>query len=613
MTNVNSHKKHSARFFFLALGALAACFLSCSCEGKKASFSQRNVLLISIDTCRIDRLEPYGGRQARTPAISMLAQDGVLFEDAVTPVPLTLPAHTSLFTGLHPIQHGVRDNYNNVLSEAAETLPELFQESGYTTAGAIGSILLSRRSGLSQGFGYYDDVFESDAHSNRLAALEKRGSSIVASAEKWLLDYLEQRTQKPFFLFLHFYDAHAPYNPPEPFNELYKNDRYGGEIAYIDDCLGKLFDFIKQARLYDDMLIVLIGDHGEGLGDHKELMHGLFLYEECVRIPFIVKPPKSFRQRLNVRSPQSADLQDVLPTLIELCGLGPTPTSGISLAPWILGNAKPEERWTALETQYPLTYNWSPLFALRNPQWKFVHAPDSELYNLIADPKEKKSVIHDSPEQTQTMQKILEERLISLAKSSPIEPDRRPAVASTEILSSLGYVAGGTSDDSEEKKILPDPKYKVEIHTLIDRGLTEMTRNNSAEAIECFLKAVRQDPRNPSPYYNLGLVYLSMNELNFAAQYTEQALLLAPKSILIHLQMARIFINQGYYEKGRNELHALLENDSKLADAYYQLGWADFMEKKFDSALKQFQEAKKWMPEMQGLDDAIAKAEKQES
>lgn len=585
-------------------------FLSaCSNEATpvKSTFSQPNVVLISIDTCRTDYLEPYGGTIAKTPNLSAIAEDGLLFEDAVTPVPLTLPAHTSLLTGLHPIQHGVRDNYNNTLNEAAVTLAELFRENGYTTAAAVATLLLSRRSGLAQGFDDYDDVFSSGEMITYNPIVERKGDEVVASGRKWLKQHQQKESPSPFFLFLHFYDPHTVYNPPPPYRSQYKDNKYAGEIAFVDDCIGQLVDEFKKQGLYEDLLLVVVGDHGEGLGDHKEKTHGLFLYEECVRVPMIFKLPESSKQA-GRRIKQSAILQDVLPTLAQLCDLGTVPTDGISLAPWLFEEKEPSERWSVLETQYPLTYNWSPFFALRNQEWKYIHAPDAEFYHLSVDPNERNSLFHDLPEKVKPIRSQLEERLVELSQNIPFEPAQNLAVANSEVLASLGYVGGSGNDPQNSNKVLPDPKYKIEIHNLIDRGLMDLSMGNLEEAHKRFIKAATQDPNNAAAYYNLGLVHMRRQEWERATQFSEKALSLAPNSVLINLQLSRISINQKDFDKAQKILNGLIQVNPKLADAHFQLGWIELLKENHTTALEHFQTAKKWMPEMPDIDNAIKKA-----
>jgi len=583
---------------------LGMIVLLSACSGESARFSGRNVLLISIDTCRIDHLEPYGSDKVKTPNISAIAREGVLFLDAVTPAPLTTPAHITLLTGLHPARHGVRDNLNMALSDDAETLGELFKGAGYTTAGVIGVVLLSRRSGMGQGFDHYEDVFTKE-NPRDIRPYERKADEVVDGAVNLLREHLEAESPEPFFLFLHFYDPHTKYDPPKPFSELYSDNKYGGEIAYVDDCIGRLFGFLKDKQLYEEMLIVLVGDHGEGLGDHGEKAHGLFLYEECVRVPMIIRLPRSDPGRAGARVAQSAGLQDVMPTLAELFGIKRVDTDGISLVPWLFNDAKQKERWTALETHDPLTYGWSPLYALRNREWKYVFAPESELYNLATDPGEADNLYHDLPDRAGQMHKELKARQSSLERSSSFGPGEGVAADRIGALAALGYAGGGDSKKPGANVKLPDPKNKIEVYDLIYNGFDALTSDRASEAVPFFKDAAKKDPENPWAFYSLSLAYMRLNDADRAMQHAKKAVRLAPDNVLILLQMSKILITVADYAKAGDILRSLLKSNHKLARAHFLLGWADMKQKRHDTALKHFQEAKRWMPDMPRLDDAI--------
>jgi arylsulfatase A-like enzyme len=598
------------------MGLLLPLLLGCS-EQRKAGppvFSGKNVLLISIDTCRADYLEPYGGKKIKTPHINALAQDGFLFTDAVTPVPLTLPAHTTLLTGLHPIQHNVRDNFSGVLGDSVVTLPELFREAGYATAGVIGSILISHRTGLGQGFDVYKDEFTREEFRALQPSVERKGESALALTRDWLDSYLQTENKKPFFLFVHFYDPHKLYQPPAPFDEQYAHDLYGGEIAYVDFCIGKLVDGLKENGLYDDLLLVLIGDHGEGLGDHEEVTHGLFLYEEAVHVPFLVKLPNCENSFSPFPIHQTVSLEDVTPTLIELCGLGFTKTNGVSLAPWLLRQESETDRWICLETQYPLTYNWSPMYSLRSSQWKYIHTPRPELYNLLEDPKEKKNLAGLSAAQRTYMNGILENQLVELARTAVNDHDPQYSIDRAEILTSLGYMAAGNMKGRiGPDRTLPDAKDKISVYIKNDVALGYMMKGMYSQAIDMFLEVVENDPTNPTPYFNLGLTYMQMADYDNALSLMEKAVLLAPESIHIHLHIAKVLLQKGEYGKCRSVLESIIAEQPMLADAHFQLGWLEMMEKRFENALVHFQEARRWMPDMPNLEESIAKARQGES
>ncbi len=591
-------------------------FLLSGCSGDNrgpAHFAGNNILLISIDTCRADYLEPFGGTKIETPHINALAEDSSIFTDAVTPVPLTLPAHASLLSGLHPIQHNVRDNFGGVLSEMVVTLPELFQESGYTTAGVIGTILISRRTGLNQGFDMYNDEFSRAAFRALQPSVERKAETVNDLTMEWLESYLqpEAEPKQPFFLFTHYYDPHMLYQPPEPYDELYKNDLYGGEIAYVDHHIGELMTYLKDNGLYDDMLIVLVGDHGEGLGDHQEITHGLFLYEECVHVPFLIKLPKREGSAGGHPIEQSASLEDVAPTLMELCGLGFTQTNGTSLVPWLLEGKEAEERWICLETQYPLTFNWSPMYSLRSSDWKYIHTPRPELYNLYEDSEEKKNIIDQASAQTKHMNSILEDRLVDMAQTAMVDNNPQYSMERVEILTSLGYVAAGnTRGRIGPDKTLPDAKDKISIYVKNDVGLAELKKKNYKRAIELFRQVMENDPTNPTAYFNLGLAYMELGDMENALSHMEQAVLLAPENIHIHLYIAKVLVQKGETEKGQKVLESIIEEKPQMADAHFQLGWLELDAENYESALRHFEEAQKWMPDMPDLDAMMERAKK---
>lgn len=605
-------------FVFILIPIVACSILFGACNNNapaRQSFAGHNIVLISIDTCRADHVQPYRDDKAQTPNLAVLADEGFLFEDAVAPVPLTLPSHCSMLTGLHPIQHGVRDNFNYTLNDEAVTIAELFQESGYATAGVIGAILLSRRVGINQGFDYFDDEFTLDDFQSVQPVVERSAERVLESATAWLKNHHREKPQQPFFLFLHFYDPHMQYNPPQPFKKRYAKCPYDGEIAYVDSCIGTFLDTLKSAGLYDDTIVIVIGDHGEGLGDHQEITHGLFLYEEAIHVPFIVKLPKGTGKQTGKRIAQSVSVEDIVPTLIDLCGLGKTLTHGISLVPWMLENKKTQERNIVIETQYPLIYNWSPLYAIRNSGWKYISAPTPELYRLENDPKELTTLAGNESIRANQLSKQLEDRLVELANSATFKANFQVSSDRAEALASLGY-AGGRSIGAGTaigKKTLPNPKDQIEVYLLIDKGLWELSIGSDSEAIELFEKAIEKDPNNPTPYYNLGVLYAKKYKWDLAIEYTQKALDLSPGSQLVNFSLARIYISMNDFSKAEEILIDLLEENPKHAESYYQLGCIAYQQKHFSQAGQYFQQAKNLMPDMPDIDRAIEKAQNRQT
>jgi arylsulfatase A-like enzyme/Tfp pilus assembly protein PilF len=590
---------------------MSLLLVQCGSESQNSSTNAigKNVLLISMDTTRVDYLEPYGGGKANTPNLQALAHDGIVFVDAVTPAPLTVPAHASLFTGLHPVRHSVQDNFKSILGGDALTIAELFTEAGYETAGVIGAILLSKRNGFHQGFQHYDDEFQAFEFQAVQPTVERKAATVSAKTVDWLDQFVSSQSQKPFFLFTHFYDPHMMYNPPEPFLSRYPQAPYAGEISYTDQQIGMIMDALKRHKLYEETLIIVVGDHGEGLKNHLEQTHGLFLYDEVIRVPFIIKAPKSMNLPDSLYVRQSASLLDVVPTLVELCGLGFSDNDGMSLVPWLSEETPVEERYTIHDTQYPLTYNWSPNAALRSQQWKYIHAPKPELYNLQTDPKELDNVIVSNPKQAATMRSMLEERLQKMVSLGSLSAVRQMSSSQSEVLTSLGYASGGEGSNADTAN-LPDPKDKIEVYELIDNGLGMMARNKINEAVQTFQEAIHLDPNNANPHFNLAMAYSRLSNWALAVETMKKAITMADDHIYMYVQLARIYAASGEYDQAEEILLRIVDERPSFADAHFQLGWINMQRKKYEDALQYFNKAKEWMPDMPGLDGVIQEAQK---
>jgi len=317
------------RAFLLAALAVLAGESAC----RRASFPKAPAFLVSIDTLRADRLRAYGGMTVDTPAIDALAKDGIVFETALSHVPLTLPSHATLFTGLLPFQNGVRDNLGYRLSPDLRTLAGELASRGYATGGAVSSVVLDRATGISRGFDFWDDSVEVRKAGQALGQVQRPGMETEARLEEWIG---KVPAGKPAFAFLHVYEPHTPYEPPEPFASRYAGRPYDGEGAAADAVVGKFFGFLKARGLYDGSLIVLLSDHGEGLGDHGEDEHGIFLYREALQVPLIVKLPGS--RDAGRRVPEPAGLVDVFPTVLAaVAEAGQAGEAGIHGAPAVAG------------------------------------------------------------------------------------------------------------------------------------------------------------------------------------------------------------------------------------------------------------------------------------
>jgi arylsulfatase A-like enzyme/Tfp pilus assembly protein PilF len=426
----------------LFAAAIALCGIA-GCARRSGSNALTPVVLISVDTLRADRLPAYGYRGVSTPALDALARDSIVFESAYAQAPLTLPSHATLLTGLLPTQHGVRDNVGFRLAPLHATIAAALKERGYATGAAVSSFALRRDRGLAAGFDMYDDDFGP-------GSLDERAGPATV---KRLESFVESHADRPLFLFLHLYEPHTPYAPPEPFREAYPTRPYDGEVAAADAAVGGFVAFLKERGLYDRALIVFLSDHGEGLGDHGEDEHGVFLYRETIRVPLFVKPPGSSGKTRRVHAP--VGLIDVFPTVAEAAGFPVgKELPGLSLAGGFVDGSNSRPRRIYSETLYPrLQLGWSDLAALTDDRFSYIEAPRPELYDLVADPGEKRDLAPARPPALRSMRAEL------LALQKPAAAPEKQSSEELEKLGSLGYIR--VDPGSAGRRSLPDPKDRV--------------------------------------------------------------------------------------------------------------------------------------------------------
>src|SRR5882724_8112336 len=371
------------------------------------SQSRPNVILITIDTLRADHVGCYGAQNVKTPTLDGLAHDGVLFERAISQVPLTWPSHAVILTGTYPFQNGVQDFTGQPLAPQFRSVAQAFKHAGYATGAVVSAFVLDRSWGLGRGFDFYDDAFSAETFQKKdIGLVDRRAEESVAHAITWL----KKPPKRPFFLWLHLYDPHNPYDPPEPYRTEYKGHLYDGEIAYADHELGKLIAWLKQSKLYDSSLIVATSDHGESLGEHGEDEHGFFVYNATVHVPLIVKPPGRSgippqRRRDPVETTsvaasliQVARVKDLIERQLQAKGLFGKDT----------GSTDPAYS----ETFYPFSsFGWSPLHALESDRFHYIDAPQPELYDMEADPEETRNIAAQQPATVAVLKEKLQQRL----------------------------------------------------------------------------------------------------------------------------------------------------------------------------------------------------------
>ncbi len=417
--------------------ALALVAVSASCRVDR---SPLNVVVVTLDTTRADRLTPYGYLDASMPALERLAREGAVFQRAYTIVPLTLPAHTSLFTGLSPVSHGVHDNADAALDGQFDTLAEVLRGSGYQTAAFVASAVLDPDRGLAQGFDRYQDTGVTELGRHRS---QRRGDEVINDAIAWL----EHADQRPFLLWTHLYDAHQPYEPPEPFASQIGN-RYIAEIAFADAQLHRLLDALDRRGLAGRTVVVVLADHGESLGERGERDHGIFLYDNVLQIPLLIRAPGVAASRITA----IARIIDVMPTILELTGQPARHGDGRSLSPLMRGGDDHREAYA--ESLYPRRIGWSALASVRDDRFKFIEAPKPELYDLDNDPFELNNIAGARAATVEAMRRRLE------AIASASTAASTPAPVSKELrerLAALGYTTSSGAGTARNRD-LPDPK-----------------------------------------------------------------------------------------------------------------------------------------------------------
>jgi arylsulfatase A-like enzyme/Tfp pilus assembly protein PilF len=571
------HCKRSAlRPFGLIFVLLLA---SCSSKPKPEAASNEmarlkplNVVVVTVDTLRADRLHCYGYPNIETPVLDGIAQRGALFENAVVQTPLTPPSHASIFTGQNPNVHKVRNTGGFVLQPSSHPLARLLHEQGWQTGAFVGSAVLKKLFGFNNGFDVYDDEMPRPGNRNEFREDPERKASVVVDRA---IHWLENRNSgSPFFLWVHLYDPHIPYAPPPEFAAKYKGRPYDAEIAYSDAQLGRLFEAVGKKSPADQTLIAVLSDHGESLGEHGELTHGVFLYDSTMRIPFLMAGPgipAGVRIRPQVRS------IDFLPTLLELMGgRAPGYVQGASLVAAFSGKT-PATDLSYAETLYPkMNMNWAELRSIRTDRWKYIRAPRAELYDLAADPHEQKNVLAENRAEVQKLESELKK--IAGSGSEKVETamvDERVM----DQLKSLGYVSGAGGRSYDLTNSGTDPKDAIRILQMIDEA--ESSQNNLPEPkrIALLKQALAQDPKNPSLYYQLG-GRLEKNALyDQAMELYRTALSKGIESARLHSRLGDLLVRRGEkeaaiaeYEKAARINPADLDSQNNLATAYLEKG-----------------------------------------
>jgi arylsulfatase A-like enzyme/Flp pilus assembly protein TadD len=546
-----------------------------------------NVVLITLDTTRADRLGYSGYERARTPNIDRLAGKGACFTNAYTSVPLTLPSHSSIMTGTYPAYHRVHNNGFYRLPQELETMAEILKINGYKTAAFVSSFTVDSRFGLDQGFDHYDDSFE-DKEILKNFRTERTADKTFSSFASWL----EGAATGPLFVWLHFFDPHLPYNPPPPFSTEFAGHPYDGEIAFVDSIIGQVINKLKEKNLLNQSLIIIAGDHGEALGERREIDHGLFLYDNTMKVPLIFFSEKDLPSR---RIEARVRLIDILPTVLDFLGL-PTPSKvqGTSLIPYIKGKQQ-QDLDCYLETYYPAeNFGWSALTGFIKGRWKYIRAPIPELYDLSSDRFEEHNLFSAQASVARSMLKDFDSYLKVI--SSKQEKAKIPLSGEAlEKLRSLGYLGAGSRDNPAEG--LPDPKNKIEDYILYYRGNLYETQGKLEQAAECYEKVLELNPLVPGNFVNLAYLYMKMDRVNEAIGLLEKARAKFPESILILSRLMTFYLRAERWVDAASAGEEILKADPEYFDALFLVGSAKARLGKWGEALEYYQRALKIEPE----------------
>jgi Flp pilus assembly protein TadD len=566
-----------------------------------------------------------------TPHLDALAARGVLFENAVAHAVVTLPSHTSILTGLYPPGHGIHDNAGYRLQERQRTLAEIFGENGYETAAFVAAFPLDSRFGLTQGFDLYDDRYRSHSIVNEMAMPERTADVVVTAASAWL----EARGETPWFLFVHLYDPHFPYEPPEEHRRRYPTDAYAGEVSFVDEQVGLLLASLDMRDLVDRTIVLLTADHGEGLGEHGERTHGIFAYEATIRVPLLLAAPSISKRghRVDAR----ARHVDIAPTLVELAGLeAKTGFDGYSLSG--LWNepaaASSASYFESLSTHF--NRDWAPLRGIYSGNLKYIRLPIPELYDVARDPLEKVNLCSENESRCAELEKLLAEREINTATRQVVD------AGTAAQLRSLGYLAESENPKVRAYGVEDDPKNLLAIDHLLNDAMGAYRRGERAIAVDMLRRAIAKQPRLGLAYLHLSYVYRESGDraqaigvleeglergvrdsevlaklglylqefgrVTDAIERLEQALELDPRDVDAYNYLGMAYARSGDLARAEATLSKALELDASAAMVYHNRGTLHLSRKEYARAVADFEKALEYDPELAGAENGLGVA-----
>ncbi len=593
-----------ARVVLLALAVVAlGALIPFSRRGSGAhagipDLRNANILLVTLDTTRADHIGAYGYGKARTPSLDALAKEGALFENCITATAYTLPSHSTIMTGLYPPYHGVRVNGAAALADVHTTLAERLQAKGYRTGAFVGAFVLDGRWGLEQGFEHYDDDFKLGQDQKLDLSRVQRPAGAVADAA---LAWLGEKSAKPFFAWVHFYDAHVPYAPPEPFRTEFAAGGdvglYDGEIAYADTQLGRLLQWLESKGLDENTIVIVVGDHGEGLGSHGESEHGYYIYDYALHVPLVMRIPGARLDGTRV----SAQVRtiDVLPTVVDLVAGGEVkPLHGASLLPLLEGRKDEPVRYAYSESvATKLQYGWAGLYGIRTNEHKFIEAPRSELYELITDPGEATNLYADLRRVSLQLRNELEKIREEIAKGAPEAAEANVDQETMKMLASLGYVSGGSAEELDDST-LPDPKDKYHLFDSIGFAANLLSKDDFKQAAEVLEIVLKDDPNIPQAQILLASTYRKLGRVPEAKRILDAYLKRDPGHMPALIAMAEILLEEGKRDEVRAICRQALAKDPRNARAYELMAETEIADRDHAAALPLLRKAVALQPKL---------------
>jgi len=581
--------------------------LGCREEQGKSSgavdVSRHNVLLITLDTTRADVLACYGHKLVKTPNLDRLAREGARFTQCTTVAPITLPAHTSILAGTYPFVHGVRNNGRYVPDEGITTLPEWLKPRGFITGAEVAAFVLDGIWGLNQGFDTYRSAKPDETYREQMDRLTGHQSvpadDVADRAIAWLNEHADER----FFLWLHFFDPHQPWRPPDRFKDLYPHP-YLGEVAFMDEQIGRVLDELRRLKLDGRTLVAVVGDHGEGLGQHDELTHRYYVYDSTMRVPFILWAPRVVPPGRVVQA--QVRVVDVAPTVLDLLGLEPLPgIQGCTVRPLLDGRTVDLGLAAYGESVEPFeSYGYSRLWTLRADGWKYIHAPRAELYDVRRDPHEETNLAEQEPERLAAMQ----QRLLSVVSEGLARSPRQASGAGAldadlaDRLAGLGYIGGyAPTSEADELTLLremegSDPKDHIQTVNGFLKARAHIGAGQLVEGETILHELIGKEPENPALRSVLARTYWETERFTQAAEQYAVLLTLQPENAPEHFRAGRVLGEIGRHEEGETHLRRAVELTPGYADAHAYLAYVVARQGRLDEAGAAFARARELEP-----------------